>query len=425
MKRPTNRWAGVGVVIFAGVAVAAVTRSPGALVAAAVGVLAAGYANATTAPSPALAVSRDVSPENPDPGDDVTVRVTVENEGGFLPDLRVVDGVPDALRVTDGSPRHATALRAGATATFTYTVEATRGRHEWAPLDGLARDAAGSTETRTEANAETRIECVPPLTGLDAFPLHDTAAGRVGRLATDTGGSGTEFYAVRDYRAGDPMNRVDWRRLARSGDLATVEFREERAADVLVVVDTRDDAYVADPDAATAVERCVEAAGGVLAVRLDAGDRVGLASLGPRFTYHAPNTGRDHRARLREALATDDGFAPEPGDERTVVYRIAAQLRKRVKSGTQVVFCSPLADDSAAEFVRRLAAAGHPVTVVSPEPAPDGDADSRTRAAAGIAAAERRLRLGDLRSAGVRVVDWPGGVPLPVAVARAKRGWRS
>ena len=54
--------------------------------------------------------------------------VSVTNAGdSVLSDLRIVDGVPTELAVTEGSPRAAVSLRPGATAEFAYTVVAKRG----------------------------------------------------------------------------------------------------------------------------------------------------------------------------------------------------------------------------------------------------------------------------------------------------------
>jgi uncharacterized protein (DUF58 family) len=59
-------------------------------------------------------------------------------------------------------------------------------------------------------------------------------------------------------------------------------------------------------------------------------------------------------------------------------------------------------------LVEALSAAGHPVLVVSPDVTGTGSPGAR------VAAAERRLRLRQLRACGARVVDWDPGEPLSV-----------
>jgi len=417
----TERWRGIAAVTFVSAAVALLFTAPGALLVGVVGGAYAGYARFDTEPSPDLSIEREVSDSTPARDDEVEVAVTVRNDGGFLPDLRLLDGVPDAVEVTGGSPRLATALRAGKEASFSYLVEAPRGDHEFGDLTAVARDIAGSVEVETTVavDGDDTIRCVPELDTIDGFPLRSQATRQVGRLTTNEGGTGVEFHATREYRRGDPLSRLDWQRLARTGELSTVEFREERAGTVVLVVDTRESAYVADADEESAVDRSVGAAGAVASALLDAGDRVGLASCGPRTAWLAPGLGRDHRQRLRQSLALDDAFAPTPPDEPFFSRTTLVRLLGRLPSDAQVVCFTPLVDDGVAAFARQLDAHGHPVTVVSPDPTGGSEVGET------LARVERRLRIRDVRRAGVRVLDWAAGTPLAVALATAERRWRT
>jgi uncharacterized protein (DUF58 family) len=417
VSEETYRWRGaVSMSLFA-VAVGAVSRVPGVLLLGVFGAAVAGYAKLFTAPDPQLDVDREVESDDIAPGDRVEVTLTVTNEGGFLPDLRIVDGVPETLKVVEGSPRLATALRSGKQATLTYAVEAQRGDHDFGAVDVVARDPAGAFETRGSVPADATLVCVPDLPRLESFPLREQTVQRVGRVPTSTGGSGVEFHATREYRSGDPLSRVDWKRLARDGELATIQFREERAATVVVVVDTRDRSHVADADGTDVIEYSVEATGGVASALLDSGDQVGLASFGPHWAWLAPGLGRDHRARLRDMLAHDRGFAAKEPERRFLGALVFRRLRKHLPGDAQVVYVSPLVDDEAADYVRRLEASGHPVTVVSP------DVTGTETLGQQFSQMERAIRIRSLRKAGVRVIDWRGEDSLALAVADAERGW--
>jgi uncharacterized protein (DUF58 family) len=417
VSEETHRWRGAVALSLFALAAGAATRVPGVLVLGVFGIAVAGYAQLFTAPDPQLSVERSLSDDDPETGDRVDVTLTVTNEGSLLPDLRIVDGVPGTLAVVEGSPRLATALRAEKSASVTYTVEVVRGDHDFGAVDVVARDAAGSHETRTSVVADTALACVPDLPRLESFPLREQTVQRVGRVPTSTGGSGVEFHATREYRPGDPLSRVDWKRLARDGELATIQFREERAASAVVVVDTRREAHVADDEGTNAVEYGVEAAGGVASALLESGDQVGVASLGPYWAWLAPGLGREHRARLEELLARDRGFSVAAPDRRFLGGLVFRRLRKHLPDDAQVVFCSPLVDDDAADYVRRLEASGHPVTVVSPDVT---GADTLGQQFSRI---ERAVRIRALRTAGVRVIDWRAGDSLALAVADAERGW--
>jgi hypothetical protein len=81
-----------------------------------------------------------------------------------------------------------------------------------------------------------------------------------------------------------------------------------------------------------------------------------------------------------------------------------------------VLFFTPLVDDAAASIARRIDAHGHLVTALSPDVTAAGTPGER------LVRLERRERLRELRSAGIRAVEW-GDDSFPVAVARATSGW--
>ncbi|WP_158057987.1 DUF58 domain-containing protein [Halorussus halophilus] len=417
--RETNRLRGISAVALLAGAVGVLFNNPVVLLGGVVGVAFAAYARTASAPKVELDVTREVSDDEPLPGDDVHVRLTVENVGqNTLADLRIVDGVPEAVPVTDGSARLGTALRPGKSARLEYTVEAERGEHDFDPVLVVARDFSGAIETDLRIDCETTLTCVPKLGTTVDVPLRAQTTQYTGRVTTDTGGSGVEFHATREYRPGDPLSRVDWNRMARTGELTTVDFREEKAASVVLLVDTREDAYLARGEGErSALQQSVDAAGKVLTRLLDSGDRVGIASFGPETCWLAPGAGHDHQTRARNLLATHQAFSPVPSEELFYPTTRLKWVRKRLPPSSQVVFFSPLCDDFAPNVARRLDAAGHLVTVVSPDPT--GDATPGQR----FARAQRRHRISHLRASGVRVVDWDPDEKLGAALAKTGRRW--
>jgi len=180
------------------------------------------------------------------------------------------------------------------------------------------------------------------------------------------GGAGVEFHATREYRRGDPVKRIDWNRRARTGELATLELREERAATVVLLIDARESAYAAsEPDADTAVEASVQAAGQAFTALLDGGDRVGIATLGPRDCWLSPGAGTTHAARGRETLATDPALAPTPSEGVLPVAVVPAVPPAASGRRAQVLF-SPRSSTTPRRRSRRIDAHGHLVTVLRP-----------------------------------------------------------
>lgn len=417
--RPTRRWQGVAALALVATAVGVVTDRPGLLLVAVVGVAFAAGSRATNAPAPDLALTRSVDTDRPTPGEAVTVAVTVENVGNtVVTDLRLADGVPPGLDVADGSAELATALRPGATARFEYDLRATRGEHAFAPASVVLRDATGARERRVALAATdgpTRVRCVPPLAPVDPPALRALTTRHGGPRRTTTPGDGTAFVTVREYRRGDPPSRIDWRRRARTGELATVEFAEPRSLRVLLLVDARPVAYAAN-DGETAVARSVGAAGRLFAGLLDAGNAAGIAALSARDCWLAPGAGSTQRARGRRLLAASPAFGASPPDRDVDPRRAADRLVARLATDTQVVVCSPLVDDGAERVVRRLDAAGNRVSVLSP------DVTASSTPGETAARLERARRHRSLRSRGVPVLDWSDGRSLDCALADGR--WR-
>ncbi|MFD1511797.1 DUF58 domain-containing protein [Halomarina rubra] len=420
----TRRWHGVAALAVVTTAVGVVTARPGLLLVSVVGVAVAAYASTASAPATTLALTRTVDTERPSDGETVTVTVTVENTGeAAVSDLRLVDGVPSGLAVVEGTAQFTTALRPGAIARFEYDVRAARGDHRFDPATAVVRDAGGARERRVRLVAPTRLRCVPRLGPLAPPALRALTTRHSGPRRTPTPGAGTEFVTVREYRRGDPPSRIDWRRRARTGDLATVEFAEPRALRVLVLVDARPVAYAAPgddevgtPDASTghsdtAVDRSVAAAGRLFAGLLDAGHTAGLAALSPRSFWLAPGGGAGHRARGRRELALHPAFDATPPDADVDERRAVDRLVARLANDTQVVVLSPLVDESVLGAIRRLDAAGHRVSVLSPDVT--GTATPGEQAAR----LERVGRIRSLRGRGVPVLDWRSGTSLDRALA--------
>lgn len=263
------------------------------------------------------------------------------------------------LPVVDGVPRTATALGPGNETTIEYTVEAREGKHQFGATTVLSRDLAGVTERRRTVHEPTVVDC----------------------------GVSVPTTAVRD--------------------LTTVEFREERAAAVVLCVDIGGTVGIGgdrgDSPPSHAVAR---------SVAVDTGDPIGDGADRSPAQDISPDgpTAADTDATEAQPAVSDGGQAvTDDGADRT---RSTAQLRERLGGDAQVTPLSPLADDQILDVVRRLEAAGHRVTVVSPDATTDDTVGNR------LVARERANRVQTLRRLGVPVVDWETGDHLGNALTR-------
>jgi len=416
-RRETGHWVGMVALALAFGGVGVITARPPLLLAAAVGVGFAAHSNRAEGADAAVAIDRSIDPEEPEPGERSTVTLTVRNDGDrHLPDLRIVDGVPERLEVVAGSPRAGIALTPGEETTLQYEVLARRGTHEFGAVTVLSRDASGAIEDELVVQVGTTLTGIPSLVASESpAPLRELAVGYVGRAATERG-SGIEFDSVREYRPGDPLNRIDWGRYARGGDLATLRFREGRSTTVYVIVDARAEAYLAPDDGAHAVDRGVDAAGRLFATLNAMSTPVGIGALGPESAWLEAGVGEHHRHRAEQLLGRNPAFHPLPPADQIQLFERLQEIRGRLSSDAQVVFVTPLCDGVAAFVARRLDDHGHPVTVLTPDPT------SGETTGGNLVRIERRLWMLELTGAGIRVIDWEWNRPLDVALRRAATG---
>jgi len=367
-----------------------------------------------------LRLERSLPESRVRPGQSVTVRLSVTNEGtGVASDVRIVDDPPEDVPVTSGSPVFATAVRPGETVTHEYELTPPRGEYAFGSVAVRCRSlsATAVATAEYEPDGDDRFTCE---TLLDSFPFQDRTIQYVGQTPTDDGGSGVEFFATREYRRGDPMNRIDWHRLARTGDLATVEYREERAVTIVFVIDDRTSAHRDPPGGGPdSYDLTLYAASRGVVASLEDGNRTGLATLSGE-TWIEPGGGSDVRSRVETALDDAETTAEQPiadGGERMAT---AVDLERRLPKRAQVVFCTPLFDDESVDLVETLRTRGRAVTVVSPD-VTTGIASSSVSMGARVAGLDRANRVDALRGLGATVVDWDLEEPISVALARAFR----
>lgn len=422
----------------------------------------------------AVRVERSFGDATPAPGESVTVRLTVENVSeATLPDLRVVDGVPDDLAVADGSPRGALVLRPGESATVAYDVVARRGDFAFAdPVVRLRSLSAGRLVTETvPAAGEAELSSLDPVS---APPVGSTTPLRAGTHPTDSGGEGLEFHSTREYRPGDSISRIDWRRFAKTKDLSTVSYRQERAVRVVVVVDARPVGRVRPhPGAPTAASLSGYAAERIYETLVDGDVTASVAAFGIDGADPSVPTGagavpwvdgeRDDATPLARSLfdavqrvaddpdASGDGPVPAATGREPTGSPVANEspdasaaasatdeaadtdgsraspaqatpdggadavdiLLTQFPSPARVVVVTPLVDDWPVSFVRRLRRREYPVTLLSPA------ATGRESLGGRVAGHERDVRLADVSAIGARAVDWDRDDPIEVALAAA------
>lgn len=420
--RETKRWRGLGVFVLLAAVIGIIATQPSLLLVAGVGggvAVYVGFWRSNPISNVDLEVERTLSPDDPKHGEEVTVTVTIRNDGDrLLPDVRFVDGVPAGLRVTGGSPRCGALLRSGERTSFTYSLEAGYGEHAFQDPIVIVRDVCGELERivrPSDISADT-IDCdLEEPSRTRRTSIESRARDRPGTASAEMGGRGVEFYTTREYRQGDPPSLVDWHRLARTGELATIEFNRQRASTALFVIDARRPAHVAPTyRSPSAVDRSRVATAVAMRSLKETVDRVGFMALSHKRCRLPIGGGKWHQYEADEILKSHPALTKVPGErERTDVWSTVRRIRHHARSNPRIILFSPLVDDFVNRLAGRLLSLGYPLTVVSPDPT------GLSTVGETLSKVERDLRIAALRARAVHVVDWAEDEALAAVLRRS------
>ena len=169
---------------------------------------------------------------------------------------------------------------------------------------------------------------------------------------------------LRDYRPGDPMRRIDWKASARSGNLESRVYEPSATLHLLVALNVHTLAHTWEGYVPELLERLLSVAGSVARYGFEAGYAIGLLANGSYPASDRPMripAGRsaEQLTRVLEALAVINPLTLSPLE--TVLEREAQAF----PFGATLVCVTARMDRPLAASLRRIAGAGHSVTVLS------------------------------------------------------------
>ncbi|OBF70352.1 ATPase [Mycobacterium sp. 852002-51613_SCH5001154] len=237
-----------------------------------------------------------------------------------------------------------------------------------------------------------------PLTPPQSTPIPQTELlDRLGAHLTRHVGPGVEYADIRAYVPGDQLRAVNWPVSARRGQLHVTQRLTDRAADVVVLIDT----YRQPLGPATrATERVVRGAAQVVQTALRHGDRAGIVALGgnrPRWLGADIGQRQFYRV-LDTVLGAGDRFEKTTG---TLAPRAA------VPAGAIVIAFSTLLDTEFALALIDLRKRGHVVIAVDIlDSSPfEGEQDPLVDR---MWTLQRSAMYRDMATVGVDIVSWQG-----------------
>ncbi|AGZ52691.1 DUF58 domain-containing protein [Mycobacterium kansasii] len=308
------------------------------------------------------------------------------------------------LDVVESDCRPATTVAASAPRWGRYPIRAR--------VDVVARGGLLTGTGTVDAAEVVVFPLTPPQpTAIPQTELLD----RLGAHLTRHIGPGVEYADIRPYVPGDQLRAVNWAVSARRGRLHVTQRLTDRAADVVVLIDT----YRQPPGPATeATERIARGAAQVVQTALRNGDRAGIVALGgnrPRWLGADIGQRQFYRV-LDTVLGTGDGFERTTG---TLAPRAA------VPAGAIVIAFSTLLDTEFALALIDLRKRGHVVVAVDVlDGSPfEGEQDPLV---VRLWALQRSAMYRDMATVGVDVLSWQGDRPLEQSMStlpdRRRRG---
>lgn len=326
-------------------------------------------------------------------------------------------------------------------ATVWATTQAPAMELKLSAVDGMRLDCLGMTSDHRHtvaASAErwgrypirVTVEVVAPgglLTGtgtadaaeITVFPLvppQSTAIpqtqllDRLGTHLTRYIGRGVEFADIRGYVPGDQLRTINWPVSARRGSLYVTERLTDRAADVVVLIDT----YPQPRGPATeATERAVRGAAQVVQTALRSGDRAGVVALGSRRPrWLGADIGQRQFYRVLDTIL--DVSSPLDASYPTAAFKTTTGTlapRAAVPTGAIVVAFSTLLDTEFALALIDLRKRGHVVVAVDVLQGSPLQ-DQQDSLIARMWALQRSAMYRDMATIGVDVLAWQAGHTL-------------
>lgn len=355
-------------------------------------------------------------------GEPVDVRLVVENRGDKLVNLYLKDEVFAALTLIDGAAQRRAVVFSGEATELTYRLKAARGVYRWKTIHARASDPFGLFEQSSTIGVPGELFVRPAPMRIHPLTLRPRATlPSAGPVPARRPGSGTDFWGVRQYRAGDTLRWVNWRLAARyPHQLFTNEFEREEIADFGMIVDARKFTSTAGIEE-TLFEYSLSAAASLAEIFLRSGNRVSLLVFGKNILANFPGYGLRHYNALLHNLA----LAQFGGDMSfSHLQNFPTQL---FPARSYLLFFSPVDPRDAATYAY-LRSIGHDILLVSPDPVGltmrSLPLDENTSLAGRAARIERRIHLVQLQRLGVHVIDWPVDQPLEPLIRERARSIR-
>ena len=148
-----------------------------------------------------------------------------------------------------------------------------RGHYLWPGARAGTVDPIALSDALTARSAPAELLVLPRPLKLRRLQLGGGSPSTQPLRRATTAADAAEIHGVRPYQPGEGGRRIHWRATARTGELHIIEWEEETAADLTIVIDVQA-ALIAGEKGEDSLEDSITAAASVAAFLLESGQRV-------------------------------------------------------------------------------------------------------------------------------------------------------
>jgi uncharacterized protein (DUF58 family) len=339
------------------------------------------------------------------------VALTVENKASETVNLFLQESAQPGMEITDGELSQWVSLQPGESTELKYSFTASRGDFSWRSIRTVVSDPLNLIETEVLMPDGSSIQVRPQIKKFKPVALRpNNTVHSPGSIPARLGGSGTDFFGVRQYHPGDSLHTLDWRLTARHpGKFFTKEFEQEEIAEIGLILDARrkNELRVGEE---SLFEHSIGATASLAEMFLHQGHRVSLLVFGGAITSVFPGYGKTQLHRILSCLSK---VKIEPA-EGALAYFDFLPIRMFPNHALMIIL-SPLTEADR-PFFQRLRAYGYQALLVSPDPIDFIHAslpqDTAHQLAVRAARLERKFRLNGIAQLQIPVIDWQVRQPL-------------
>ncbi|MBS3817396.1 MAG: DUF58 domain-containing protein [Candidatus Thermoplasmatota archaeon] len=347
-------------------------------------------------------------------GDELKIKINVENKGGKVRFLEIYDLLPSIVEIEEGSNHQILELEKYETKEMEYKISfPVTGKVELGPIELKYKDPLSLFSKEWRSEKKMMIQVLPAVEEMQSVDLNPSFTKYwLGNIKSKSIGVGSEFFSLREYHPGDQFRDINWKATARNLSPITNEYEGEKSGDVILVVDGYHEGVVGTPHNNT-LKTSINAAATLASNILSNRNRVGLIVLGDYLNWVFPQTGKNQFHRIMGNLTKLESGGSWNLEE------VKWLLKDFFPRRSLVIFISPLTVPEFSETIVNLGMDKYDVMVLSPDPlkiekeivGKDKELEAHEEISERLYETDRKNLIKRLWRYGV-VVDWDPTEPL-------------